>query len=179
MKTSTKIKAGCGIVAVFGFGFVLGIVTLLVILVNVIPLSEGWKSEESKQFIADHFKKKLKLTPEQDAEFRPLVYELLERRWELRRDYLEKSRRLLEEEYLARAADILDADQRAQAGKMLARWKRDQSFKLDAWGSDPEPDSAIAADGKKEKPEEESEKLGPDAPPPPDNRVRDPGTPKN
>lgn len=163
MKTSTKLKAGCGILAVFAVGFVLGVVSLILIIAGVIPLSEGWKSDESKDYIADHFRNQLKLTPEQDAEFRPLVHEVLERRWELRRGYLLESRRLMEEEYLPRAAKILNQEQQEKAGKMLARWKRDQSFKVDSF----DEESAIV---------EGAEKPGEDPDPEPEDgvRVRDP-----
>lgn len=103
MKTSTKFKAGCGILAVFIGGFVLGVISLLVLMGSVIPLAEGWRSEKSKEFVANHFNKQLKLTPEQDKEFRPLVYEALERRWELRRDYLVLSGGVMEKKYLERS----------------------------------------------------------------------------
>jgi len=144
LKTSTKFKAGCGILTVFIGGFVLGVIAILVLIGAIIPLAEDWKSEKSKAFIADHFANQLKLTPEQDAEFRPLVYEALDHRWLLRREYLVESRQMMEEDYFERAKEILTEEQLVKAQKMLAKWRKDQErFKLDSWESENEPGTAV------------------------------------
>jgi hypothetical protein len=54
MDRKTKFKAGCGLLGVFGAGFLCGAVALFVFLVRIIPLSEGWRDEESKEFVTDH-----------------------------------------------------------------------------------------------------------------------------
>lgn len=130
MAIPNKLKAGCGVFAVFGLGFVLGAFSLLLLIVRTVPLSEGWKSEESKRFIENHFAHKLDLTDEQGERFRPLLDEALDRRWELRRQYLLESKKLLEDEYFPRVAEILTDEQKARSRKMLDRWNRDQEFKL-------------------------------------------------
>lgn len=164
MKTSTKFKAGCGILAVFIGGFLLGVISLLVLIGSIIPLAEDWKSEKSKAFIAEHFSKQLKLTPEQDEKFRPLVYEALERRWTLRREYLVESRKVMEDDYLERATEILTDEQLTKAKQMLAKWRKDQErFKLDSWEGDSE--TAIT-EGKKEDVSPESERRVRDETPP-------------
>jgi Na+-transporting methylmalonyl-CoA/oxaloacetate decarboxylase gamma subunit len=127
---SPKIKAGCGVLTVFGLGFGLGFLCLLFLLVRVIPLSEGWKSDRSKAFVADHLANQLKLTDEQRLQFRPLVDEALEHRWNLRRDYLLEDQRLLEEEYFPKLGELLTEPQKAKAGKMLEKWRKNQRFKI-------------------------------------------------
>jgi hypothetical protein len=131
MAISNKLKAGCGVSAVFGLGFFLGAFALLILIVRIVPLSEGWKSEESKRFIENHFAQKLKLSDEQREQFRPILEEALDQRWDLRRQYLLDSQKLLEEEYYPRISEILTEEQQAKAGKMLERWNRDQKFKIE------------------------------------------------
>ena len=87
-----KVKAGCGVITVFGLGFGAGVITLLILIVKEIPLSEGWKSDESKAFVTRQISNQLKLTEEQAAEVRPIVEEALEARWALRREYLLEDR---------------------------------------------------------------------------------------
>lgn len=132
---SPKLKAGCGVLAVFTLGFFLGVLSLLILLGRVIPLSEGWKSDRSKAFVADHLANQLDLTEDQRARFRPLVDEALERRWQLRRDYLLEDQRLLEEEYFPRIEEWLTEPQKARAAEMLERWRKAQRFKLANPGS--------------------------------------------
>lgn len=127
---SPKVKAGCGVLTVFGLGFGLGFLCLLFVLVRVIPLSEGWKSDRSRDFVADHLAKQLKLTDEQRAQFRPIVDEALERRWELRRDYLLEDQRLLEEVYFPKLGELLTEPQKDRAKTMLERWRKNQRFKI-------------------------------------------------
>ena len=142
MKISPKIKAGCGVVLVFGLGFFLGAMALLFFIVRIVPLAEGWKSEESKAFIAERFSNQLDLTEAQRAEFEPIVREALERRWSLRREYLLKDMAMVEEEFLPRVDPILTEPQRQKARKMLERWRRDHRFKVSEPGAEGEPSSA-------------------------------------
>ncbi|MCB1079049.1 MAG: hypothetical protein KDM64_14605 [Verrucomicrobiae bacterium] len=128
---SPKIKAGCGVVAVFGLGFLLGGLCLLFVILKIVPLSEGWKSDRSKEFVANHLANQLDLTDEQRVQLRPIVDEALERRWKLRRDYLMEDQRLLNEEYFPEVAALLTDKQKEKARKLLERWKRDQKFKID------------------------------------------------
>lgn len=128
--TKTQMKAGCGVVAIFGAGFCGGVFCLLYAISHIIPLAEGWKSEESKAFVLKHFRGALNLTPEQTEQLRPIVDEALEKRWQLRRDYLAESRRLLEEDYLPRVEAILDESQKEKAHRLMERWKRQQGGKL-------------------------------------------------
>ena len=131
MAVSTKLKAGCGVFAVFGLGIFLGAFALLVVIVRVVPLSEGWSTEESRQFLENHFARALDLSSEQREQFHPILGEALDRRWELRRGYLLDSRKLIEEEYYPRIEAILTDEQRVKAREMLERWNRDQKFKLE------------------------------------------------
>ncbi len=130
MKVSPKIKAGCGVVAVFALGFLLGMFALLFLIVKVVPLVEGWKSEKSKEFIIERFAHQLELDEAQRAKFEPIVREALDRRWDLRREYLLEDMALVKEEFLPRVDELLNEQQRQKARKMLERWRRDQRFKL-------------------------------------------------
>ena len=135
---SPKIKAGCGVFTVFGLGFALGAFCLLLVIFKVVPLSEGWRSQRSKDFVARHFQRQLDLDDEQLARFRPLLDEALDRRWEMRRDYLLKDRQLLEDEYFPKLEEFLSDEQKEKAQKMLQRWREAQQFKV----APPEPESA-------------------------------------
>ena len=130
MKISPKFKAGCGVLTVFGLGFFLGALALLFFFVKLVPLAEGWKSEESKAFIAERFANQLGLDEAQRAQFEPIVREALERRWALRREYLLRDMAMVEDEFLPRVDPILDETQREKARKMLERWRRDHRFKV-------------------------------------------------
>ena len=76
----TKLKAGCGVVTIFGLGYVLGVISLFILIAVIVPLSEGWKSDASKKFIADHLANKLEMTDEQREQVRPVINEFLDRR---------------------------------------------------------------------------------------------------
>ncbi|MCB1063798.1 MAG: hypothetical protein KDN20_12850 [Verrucomicrobiae bacterium] len=130
MKLNPKIKAGCGVLTVFGLGFGIGVISLLFVIAKVVPLSEGWKSQESKEFVANHIANRLKLTEEQRVEVRPIVEEALESRWTLRREYLMEDRRLMEEVFLPKIDQLLTEEQRERARQMLERWRKDQRLKL-------------------------------------------------
>ena len=146
-------------------GFVLGVISLFGLITTFIPLTEGWKSEKSKEFIANQLVKQLKLTLEQEAKFRPLVYEELDRRWELRRQFLLESNKLKEQEYLGRAAEFLTEEQLAELRKILAKWQREQQYKIDS-GEENEPESAIVEGEESKDPEAPAEERVRDEAPP-------------
>lgn len=127
----TKLKAGCGVITIFGMGFVLGAVSLLILIGVVVPLSEGWKSEASKKFIADHLANKLEMTDEQREQVRPVINEFLDRRWELRRDYLKESEVVMEKEYLPRIDEFLTEPQQEEMRKILENWRRENQAKIE------------------------------------------------
>lgn len=127
----TKLKAGCGVVALFGLGYVFGVVSLFILISVIVPLSQGWKSEASKKFIADHLANQLKMTEEQREELRPLVNEFLDRRWELRRDYLKGSLTVMEQEYLPRIDGLLTEEQRVEVRKIFDRWRKENQAMID------------------------------------------------
>ncbi len=129
-----KLKAGCGILTLFALGFGTGAISLLMLIIKTVPLSEGWKSEDSKTFVTKQIANRLELTEAQRAEIRPIVDEALEKRWELRRDYLLEDQRLMRDVFLPRVDPLLTEEQRVRARKMLDRWRKDQRFKL----ADPE-----------------------------------------
>ena len=89
MVTKTKFKAGCGVTAVFGAGFLCGAIALFIFIVRIIPLSEGWRDEESKEFVTRHLARQLDLTDEQVEQVKPVVAEVLEARYRHRRTYVE------------------------------------------------------------------------------------------
>ncbi|MEM9016389.1 MAG: hypothetical protein AAGC68_05200, partial [Verrucomicrobiota bacterium] len=72
MAGKTKLKAGCGVVGVFASGFLCGALALFLILAKIIPLSEGWRDEESKNFLLNHLRNRLELTEEQVTEMKPI-----------------------------------------------------------------------------------------------------------
>lgn len=127
----TKLKAGCGVVALFGLGYVFGVVSLFILIAVIVPLSEGWKSEASKKFIADHLANQLKMTEEQREELRPLVNEFLDRRWELRRDYLKGSLKVMEQEYLPRIDELLSDEQKEKLKEIHEKWQREHQDKME------------------------------------------------
>jgi hypothetical protein len=89
MAERTKLKAGCGLVMVFLAGALCGAVVLFLVIVKVIPLSEGWRDEESKEFVVNHLANRLSLTEEQIAEATPIIHEALEERYNHRKVYVE------------------------------------------------------------------------------------------
>ena len=121
MPVPPKVKAGCGVLAVFCAGMFCGIVALFLFLILVIPRSEGWKKSESKDFLANHFSKQLKLTEEQNRELRPGFAQFLDERWRLRREYLENDHELLES-YFTAVESELSPEQRKRGKKLIVRW---------------------------------------------------------
>ena len=127
----TKLKAGCGVVTSFGLGYVLGVISLFILIAVIVPLSEGWKSDASKKFIADHLANKLEMTDEQREQVRPVINEFLDRRWELRRDYLKGSEVVMEEEYLPRIDAFLTEQQQVKIREVLEDWRSQNQAKIE------------------------------------------------
>jgi hypothetical protein len=121
--TKTKLKAGCGLFAVFGAGVVFGAVAFFLLLVRVVPLSEGWRDKESKEFVTKHLARQLDLDAEQIERIRPLVAEALDRRYERRRAYMKEDIAHVEKS-LAELHPILTEAQREKAKKVFAQWRK-------------------------------------------------------
>ncbi|MDF1741686.1 MAG: hypothetical protein P1U86_21165 [Verrucomicrobiales bacterium] len=123
MGKKTKFKAGCGVAAVFGAGFLCGAIALFIIIVKIIPLSEGWKDEESKEFVINHLANRLNLTEKQVEDVTPIVRRVLDERYAHRKVYIEADielTRLAFEEM----KPLLDDEQQTRAEKMFAEWKK-------------------------------------------------------
>ncbi len=127
----TKLKAGCGVVTIFGFGYVLGVISLFILIAIIVPLSDGWKSEASKKFIADQLANQLDLKDEQREQIRPIVNEFLDRRWELRKEYLDKSEQLMDSEYLPQIDALLSDKQKGRLQKIQDKWRREHKDKME------------------------------------------------
>ncbi len=127
----TKFKAGCGVVTIFSMGFVLGAITLLILIIVNAKKAEGWKTAASKEYVADHLANKLEMTDEQREQVRPLVNDFLDRRWELRRDYLKSSEKVMEEEYLPRIDKLLTDTQKEKIRKILEDWRHENQAKIE------------------------------------------------
>ncbi|MCF6311274.1 MAG: hypothetical protein L3J39_02380 [Verrucomicrobiales bacterium] len=127
----TKLKAGCGVVTLFGLGYVLGVVSLFILIAVIVPLTEGWKSDKSKKFIADHIANKLDLADEQREQLRPVVNEFLDRRWQLRRDYLQESESVMVEEYQPRLDEFLTDPQQQKLEELLQGWRKENQDKIE------------------------------------------------
>lgn len=122
MPAKTKLKAGCGVAAVFGAGFLCGVVVFFVFLIRIIPLSEGWRDEESKEFVMNHLASRLKLTEEQIATIEPIVHEALDQRYDRRKTYVEADIKLTGEALSAMLPE-LDDEQKEKAHQMFGNWK--------------------------------------------------------
>lgn len=124
MKTGkTKLKAGCGLAGVFTAGFLCGALALFLFLVRIIPLSEGWRDEESKEFVLDHLAGRLSLTDEQVEEVAPIVYEALDERYRHRKTYVEADIELTRTA-LEKLRPLLDPGQVETAEKMFENWRK-------------------------------------------------------
>jgi len=122
MGKKTKFKAGCGVATVFGAGFLCGAIALFTLIVKIIPLSEGWKNEESKEFVINHLANKLKLRDEQIEEATPIIRRALDERYAHRKVYTEADielTRIAFEEILP----LLSEAQQIRAKKMFEGWK--------------------------------------------------------
>ena len=123
MNRKTKLKAGCGLLAVFGAGFLCGLVALFLFLVRIIPLSEGWRDEESKEFVTDHLAGQLDLTDEQLGQVRPLIHAALDERYERRKAYVKEDISLTGRA-LSKILPILTESQQEKAKRIFQRWKK-------------------------------------------------------
>lgn len=123
MDRKTKLKAGCGLLAVFGTGFLCGGVALFLFLVRIIPLSEGWRDEESKKFVTDHLSNQLDLSDSQLEQARPLIHAALDERYERRKAYV-KEDIALTGEALSDVLAILTDTQQEKAKQVFQRWKK-------------------------------------------------------
>jgi len=123
MDRKTKFKAGCGLFAVFGAGFFCGAIALFLFLVRIIPLSEGWRDEESKEFVTDHLNKQLDLSEEQLQQVRPFIHAALDERYERRKAYV-KEDIALTGAALSKVLPILTDAQKEKAKEVFQRWKK-------------------------------------------------------
>ncbi len=118
-----KFRAGCGLTAVFGVGFLCGAVAFFVFLIRIIPLSEGWKDEESKEFVTRHLARQLDLTDTQIEQIKPIVHETLNQRYQARQVYV-KSDIELTGASLERILPLLTEVQKEKAKTVFDNWKR-------------------------------------------------------
>ena len=126
----TKLKAGCGIVMVFGSGFLCGGLALACLLFWYVPLSEGWKKDESKQFITKHIANRLDLTEEQLEQARPIIHEAIEKRYQRLSSFASFDSQVRVDAF-EELKLILNDDQIATGEKMLERWNRGNERRID------------------------------------------------
>lgn len=138
MAGKTKLKAGCGLTLVFAAGFLCGAIALFVLIARIVPLSEGWRDEESKEFVMNHLASQLKLTEEQIPEIEPIVRKALEERYSRRKTYV------LADIELTQAAKeamkpYLDEKQKKKIDRMFTNWQKGKKrFVLPTEGASPE-----------------------------------------
>jgi hypothetical protein len=123
MGTKTKFKAGCGVAAVFGAGFLCGAVALFIFIVRIVPLSEGWRDEESKEFVTRHLARQLDLTDVQVDQVKPVVAEVLEARFHHRRTYVEADIELTGTGF-EKIFPLLTEEQKERAKEVFETWKK-------------------------------------------------------
>lgn len=123
MATKTKLKAGCGVAAVFGAGFLCGAIALFLFLVRIIPLSEGWRDEESKEFVTKHLARQLKLSAEQIEQVKPVVHEVLDQRYRHRKTYVQADIALTGTGF-ERILPLLTEAQKEKAKTVFENWKK-------------------------------------------------------
>lgn len=126
-KIKRRLGFGCGITTLLGLGFLGGFLFAVVVLVQLDRKTKDWRSEESQQFITDHFQKILTLTPEQREQIAPVIEEGLKKRWELRRDYYLETDRLFVEDYVPRIGEFLSSEQKQLLKQRLERWREENS----------------------------------------------------
>ncbi|MDF1656399.1 MAG: hypothetical protein P1U58_02235 [Verrucomicrobiales bacterium] len=123
MAKRTKLKAGCGLVSVFFVGALCGALVLFFILVKVIPLSEGWRDEESKEFVLNHLANRLKLTEAQIEQIRPITFSALDERYEHRKRYVDSDVEITGRAF-EEICEVLENEQVEKAEKIFERWKQ-------------------------------------------------------
>jgi len=139
----TKVKAGCGIGLVFAAGFLAGAISLFALIIYIIPRADGWRDEESKDFVTRHLTKRLDLTEEQAAQARVLIHDSLDRRYALRRDYLLDDQALIEKGYETLRPG-LTPEQQEKAERMLKRWTSEKQRLLLPGKSSEPPEAGTA-----------------------------------
>ncbi|MEM7697978.1 MAG: hypothetical protein AAF236_06200 [Verrucomicrobiota bacterium] len=123
MPKKTQLKAGCGILVVFSIGFVTGMLGLLVLLVWLMPLSEGWKEDDSRDFVVGHISRQLQLSEEEEAELRPAILALFDERYQLRKEYILNEKAVIRS-HIDAMAPSLSEEQLAAAERMFNNWWR-------------------------------------------------------
>ena len=123
MVAKTKLKAGCGVAAVFAAGFLCGALAFFLFLVRIIPLSEGWRDEESKEFVTRHLARQLHLDEAQIDQVKPVVSEVLEARYRHRRTYIEADIALTGSGF-EKILPILTDEQKKKAKTVFENWKK-------------------------------------------------------
>ncbi|NRB75525.1 MAG: hypothetical protein HRU46_14280 [Verrucomicrobiales bacterium] len=126
----TKLKAGCGIAMVFGSGFLCGGLVLACLLFWYVPLSEGWKKDESKQFITNHIASRLDLTEEQLEQARPIIHEAIEKRYQRLGNFANFDSQVRTDAF-EELKLILNDEQIATGEEMLERWNRSNQRRID------------------------------------------------
>ena len=126
----TKLKAGCGIAIVFGSGFLCGGLVLACLLFWYVPLSEGWKKDESKQFITNHIASRLDLTEEQLEQARPIIHEAIEKRYQRLGNFANFDSQVRTDAF-EELKLILNDEQIATGEEMLERWNRSNQRRID------------------------------------------------
>ena len=126
----TKLKAGCGIAMGFGSGFLCGGLVLACLLFWYVPLSEGWKKDESKQFITNHIASRLDLTEEQLEQARPIIHEAIEKRYQRLGNFANFDSQVRTDAF-EELKLILNDEQIATGEEMLERWNRSNQRRID------------------------------------------------
>lgn len=126
----SKALAGCGVIAVFSLGTLFGVLVAVLLLSWIVPRTEGWKTSESQQFLTKYTADQLGLTPEQRTKIDPIVIAMLERRYEMRRDYLIETREMLTTDVLPRIREHLTPEQIEKGNQMMQRWEKENELKL-------------------------------------------------
>ncbi len=134
-RKKTILKAGCGVITLLGMGFVLGAISLLILIIVSVTIAEDWKSDSSKNHAVKQLTNQLELTEEQVEKVRPIVYEFLDRRWDLRRDYLRDSDQMMVDEYLPQIDELLNDEQKEKLKKVQDKWREEHKGKME----EPEP----------------------------------------
>lgn len=137
-KFKRRLGFGCGIFTLLGMGFVVGILFSLVGLSNLDRKAKNWQSEESRQFVTNHFQRYLKLTPEQREKIEPVISEGLKERWTLRRDYYAETDRLIVEKYIPRINKFLSDEQTQRLQKRLVQWRKDHNLPSETIVAEPQ-----------------------------------------
>jgi len=124
-KIKKRLGFGCGIFTLLGIGFVAGAIFALALAINIDRKTSNWRSEESRQFVTNHFQKYLHLTPEQRDQIEPIIGEGLNKRWQLRREYNENTDRMFVEEFIPQISKFLNPEQNEKLEKRLAEWRKE------------------------------------------------------